>query len=435
MFKYEELDIKRELYSLEVVLNSGHAEVAALVNDLTAELKGEVATAFWDRGVRDLPVYVLDVAGSAHSVLIPWEVPVEQGDLARGDQSDIHAVGGLHLLEELVEGLGTLNHDLVIDGVALGDGLDLAHEDRVVLLRLSLVGGSRLREDEERKGEVDEAILVGIEVIVALDKFVHLSSNAASDHGGCGSDGRDDLSSNHLGLLLVALVDSVVASAEVGSSMNEVDVEVGVIILFELDGMEILASDSDVVDLELSEKCLQGVLILRSSGLRLCLCLLAGSLPWELDLDGLGLEGLDGGGSSGVTDGVGVSALSDAKIVSNQVGGSCNEMHVKGVLRVEPLSIGSTLGARPEGVSVRIDVILGEDVKKVEDLVIEEGLEVLAGNIHASLELGRLLKVDQLLDLLHGLAHTGNGGILLQLSNEGLRLLDVASCIVGAVNE
>jgi hypothetical protein len=51
--------------------------------------------------------------------------------------------------------------------------------------------------------------------------------------------------------LLLALWDSVVASAEVSCGVNEVDVEVVIIILFELNGVEVLASDANVGNLEL----------------------------------------------------------------------------------------------------------------------------------------------------------------------------------------
>jgi hypothetical protein len=67
--------------------------------------------------------------------------------------------------------------------------------------------------------------------------------------------------------------------------------------------------------------------------------------------------------------------------------------------------------------------------------VVEELLEVLAGNIYAGLKLGWFLEVDQLLDLFHSLADTWNSCVLLKLSNESLRLLDIPSAIIGAVNK
>lgn len=84
-----------------------------------------------------------------------------------------------------------------------------------------------------------------------MDELVNLTTDAASDHSCRGSNGRDDLSSDHLGLLLLAFLDSVVTSAKVGCGVNEVDVEVVIIILFKLDGVEVLAGDTDVGNLEL----------------------------------------------------------------------------------------------------------------------------------------------------------------------------------------
>lgn len=57
-------------------------------------------------------------------------------------------------------------------------------------------------------------------------------------------------------------------------------------------------------------------------------------------------------------------------------------MNVKGILWVEPLGIWGTLRSRPEWIALRVNMILGEDMKKVKDLVIEEGLEVFSSNIN-----------------------------------------------------
>jgi hypothetical protein len=37
---------------------------------------------------------------------------------------------------------------------------------------------------------------------------------------------------------------------------------------------------------------------------------------------------------------------------------------------------------------MRIEMILGEDMKEIEDLVVEQLLEILTGNIYAGLKLG-----------------------------------------------
>lgn len=143
--------------------------------------------------------------------------------------------------------------------------------------------------------------------------------------------------------------------------MNEVDVEVVVIILFKLDGVEVLAGDADVGNLKLRKEVFKDGLIFRSdlfwgSGL------LPGSLTWQLYLDGLGLEWLGSSCSCDLRYLVEVSALSDAEVVGNQVGSCSHEVHMELVLRVEPLGFRGTLGSRPEGVSMGVKMVLGEDM-------------------------------------------------------------------------
>ena len=169
--------------------------------------------------------------------------------------------------------------------------------------------------------------------------------------------------------------------------MNEVNVEVVVIILFELNGVEVLASDANVGNLKLRKKLLKDGLIFRGdllwgSGL------LSGSLTWKLNLDGLGLEWLSSSCGCDLSYLVEVSALDDAEVESNQVGSGSHEVNMELILWVEPLRFRGTLGSRPEGVSMGIEMILGEDMQEIEDLVVEELLEVLAGNINAGLKLG-----------------------------------------------
>jgi len=143
--------------------------------------------------------------------------------------------------------------------------------------------------------------------------------------------------------------------------VNEVDVEVVVIILFKIDGVEVLAGDTDVGNLKLREKLFKDGLIFRSdlfwgSGL------LSSSLTWELNLDGLGLEWLGSSCGCDLRYLVEVSALSDAEVVGNQVGSCSHEVDMELVLWVKPLGFRGTLGSRPEGVPLGIKVILGEDM-------------------------------------------------------------------------
>lgn len=126
--------------------------------------------------------------------------------------------------------------------------------------------------------------------------------------------------------------------------MNKVDVEVVIIILFKLDGVEVLACDTDVSNLKLRKKLFKDSLIFRSylfwgSGL------LSSSLTWELNLDSLGLEWLSSSCSCDLRNLVEVSALSDAEVVGNQVGSCSHEVDMELVLWVKPLGFRGTLGS------------------------------------------------------------------------------------------
>jgi hypothetical protein len=139
-------------------------------------------------------------------------------------------------------------------------------------------------------------------------------------------------------------LDSVVTSTKVRCGVNKVDVEVVIIILFKLDGVEVLACDTDVSNLKLRKKLFKDSLIFRSylfwgSGL------LSSSLTWELNLDSLGLEWLSSSCSCDLRNLVEVSALSDAEVVGNQVGSCSHEVDMELVLWVKPLGFRGTLGS------------------------------------------------------------------------------------------
>jgi hypothetical protein len=67
-----------------------------------------------------------------------------------------------------------------------------------------------------------------------LDELEDFSSNGTGDHSsGCG-DSWDDLTSNHLGLLLVRNWNLIVCGSQIGASVNESNMEVVIIIFLEL---------------------------------------------------------------------------------------------------------------------------------------------------------------------------------------------------------
>ena len=67
--------------------------------------------------------------------------------------------------------------------------------------------------------------------------------------------------------------------------------------------------------------------------------------------------------------------------------------------------------------------------------MVEHRLKVMAGNLDTLRKIRTLLKVNELLDLLQGVSNTGDSGVLLQVSHELHRLLDIPSGVVGSVNE
>jgi hypothetical protein len=86
-----------------------------------------------------------------------------------------------------------------------------------------------------------------------LDVFEDFVAYDAGDHSSGGCNGRDDLTSDHLGLVAVAFRDGVVASAKVGASVNEVNMEVCVVILLKISGYKV-TSQAGSSNLQLFKK-------------------------------------------------------------------------------------------------------------------------------------------------------------------------------------
>ena len=80
-------------------------------------------------------------------------------------------------------------------------------------------------------------------------------------------------------------------------------------------------------------------------------------------------------------------------------------------------------------------MVLREYVKKVQDLMIEESLEVFSSYSYASSKVSRFLQINKFFNFFHCVLHTRDSSILLKLANEYLWLLDVSSGIIGAIHE
>lgn len=72
-------------------------------------------------------------------------------------------------------------------------------KEETYIIDLLLLGGNGLGEGKERKGKVDETVLVLLELLV-LDELQQLKAHETSDEGCGGNHGRDNLSSNTLRL-------------------------------------------------------------------------------------------------------------------------------------------------------------------------------------------------------------------------------------------
>lgn len=65
------------------------------------------------------------------------------------------------------------------------------------------------RESEEREGQVHEAILVGLQLLVSLDNFDELQAHQAHHCGRGRGDGRNDLAGYQFALDWMVMNDSV----------------------------------------------------------------------------------------------------------------------------------------------------------------------------------------------------------------------------------
>mmetsp|Transcript_20980 Transcript_20980/g.25786 ORF Transcript_20980/g.25786 Transcript_20980/m.25786 type:complete len:289 (-) Transcript_20980:2427-3293(-) len=219
----------------KVVLDGRNLEVVTALDDGATDVDTQVAAALRDGLVANSAVHILDFLSQARCVLVTGQVLVVKSDIAAGDHGDLEALAVLQPVEKLLErDTALFNDNLVVVGVSFGDAGDRAAHDRVELLRLVPNDVVGLGEHDLRKGQVAEGVLELCDIGEALDVLVDLVADHASDHGSGGRDGGNDLTSNHLGLVAVALSDLVVAGTEVSAGIDEIDVVVGVVILLEV---------------------------------------------------------------------------------------------------------------------------------------------------------------------------------------------------------
>lgn len=191
-------------------------EVGIVLNDRATDIDLKVASAGWLRLTRDLLVDLLRRLGQARSVLVAGQVGVVEGHLATGDHRDVHALVLAKPVKDLLEGhRALLQHDLVIVGEALRKHRDWAAHDWVKVLRLVLDNIIRLAHHDGGQSQVHESILKLLDLVEALGILIDLVADDTSDHSCSRGNSGNDLSSNHLCLIAVALCDLVVTGTKI----------------------------------------------------------------------------------------------------------------------------------------------------------------------------------------------------------------------------
>ena len=74
------------------------------------------------------------------------------------------------------------------------------------------------------------------------NELEHFETNSTDNHSSGGGNGRNDLSGNELDLVSRNFFNAVVSGSQVGNSGDEVNVEVGIIILFEFNSVDLSSS-------------------------------------------------------------------------------------------------------------------------------------------------------------------------------------------------
>lgn len=161
------------------------------------------------------------------------EACIQQAD-ARAEHADAKA-----LLLKVVEKLLERN---VFDLEPVPNLVQLDLAIRALVFNLGTSNG--LAESKEWQSQVDEAVLVLLNIILAVNDLVEFQNNQASNEGRCRGDGGDDLARNKLGLVSVSRLNLVVLGPQVTAGSDEVNVVVGVVVLFELDRLQLEARKS-----------------------------------------------------------------------------------------------------------------------------------------------------------------------------------------------
>lgn len=133
----------------------------------------------------------------------------------------------------------------MIDELSQCDVLDLESIPQLVNSHISILAHvfvlgtcDRLAEAEEWQRKVNEAVLVFLDVVIAVEDLVELKNDQSGDKSGSGCDGGDDLSGDELGLMSICEFDLVVLSSQIACCSDEINVMVGIVVLLEFDRLK-----------------------------------------------------------------------------------------------------------------------------------------------------------------------------------------------------
>ena len=228
--------------SSKVILDRWHFKVIATLNNRALDLECKVVST----GRQWLIIGFLKVDGFRCHVKAPLLGLSGRGGLEKGNLiCTVQKVNSYTLVisEPIEEALNShrsalvLNDHFVVVGEAFWQHGQFCLHDNIKF-RLFMDDIVRLSDLDGRKGQIDEAVLELGDIGETLRVFEDLVSDHAGDKGCCGCDGGNYLASDHLGLVPVTLTNLVVTGSQVGTSIDEVNVVIGVIIFLEFGGCE-----------------------------------------------------------------------------------------------------------------------------------------------------------------------------------------------------
>lgn len=205
----------------------------------------------------------LDQLAQLHRILVLSLRRREEGRVqqahARAHHRDLQATG-LEVIDQL------LQRDIIeLEAVP-----DLVKRHLAVGTHvLNLGAGNRLAEAKKGQGQVDEAVLVLLDVVLAVDDLEQLKDDQAGDQRRGGGDGGNDLAGDELGLVPIGLLDLVVVGTQVAGGRDEVNVVVSIIILLKLDRSELEAGKGLGIGKLLDQVAQLSFIIKGSAGVRI----------------------------------------------------------------------------------------------------------------------------------------------------------------------